>query len=222
MRFNAAIFTALTVISIGVQAAPAPQETTPALESVITTSISIPISTDSPTTVPLTPVPSPSVSSTSVDVQKPTGKIEPPPAPKPVVKEPEYELVCKDVAFFHNWDIYWADLPSGPTNGTCIYDCAKDLVKDKEADATVAFDGFCYPKSLEHVQAYDFFKNKGRDLAIEGCCEDLKEDNKHKKCYPEKLLDCCYDRKICVKVLKKPKCDSCHKKDDKKEEEKKY
>lgn len=114
MRFNAAIFTALTVISIGVQAAPAPQETTPALESVITTSISIPISTDSPTTVPLTPVPSPSVSSTSVDVQKPTGKIEPPPAPKPVVKEPEYELVCKDVAFFHNWDIYWADVSRFP------------------------------------------------------------------------------------------------------------
>jgi hypothetical protein len=32
------------------------------------------------------------------------------------------------------------------------------------------------------MQVDDFFKSKGRDLAIEGCCEDLEKDNKDKKC----------------------------------------
>lgn len=45
-------------------------------------------------------------SSTSVAPLKPTEKVE----HKPEPKEPEYELVCKDVAFFHGWDIYWADV----------------------------------------------------------------------------------------------------------------
>jgi hypothetical protein len=36
---------------------------------------------------------------------------------------------------------------------------------------------------------------------------------------PEKMLKCCYDKHICVKVPKKPKCDSCHKKDDDKKDE---
>lgn len=153
MRFSTAFVAALTVVSIGVQAAPAPQETSLPPQSLISTSLSVPVSTDSPITVPSTPVPSPTFSSTSVEALKPTGKIEDKHEHKPVVKEPEYELVCKDVAFFHNWDIYWADvshvpcwpetvtltnpglrlqLPSGRTNGTCIYDCAKDLVKDKK------------------------------------------------------------------------------------------
>lgn len=38
---------------------------------------------------------------------------------------------------------------------------------------------------------------------------------------PEKMLKCCYDKHVCVKVPKKPKCDTCHKKDDKKDDHKK-
>lgn len=48
--------------------------------------------------------------SSSVAPHKPTEKVEHKPEHKPVVKEPEYELICKDVAFFHDWDIHWADV----------------------------------------------------------------------------------------------------------------
>jgi hypothetical protein len=51
-------------------------------------------------------------SSTSLAPHKPSEKVEHKPEPKPEhpTKEPEYELICKDVAFFHGWDIYWADV----------------------------------------------------------------------------------------------------------------
>ena len=48
--------------------------------------------------------------SSSVAPSKPSEKVEHKPEYKPEHKEPEYELICKDVAFFHDWDIKWADV----------------------------------------------------------------------------------------------------------------
>ncbi|KAI5448751.1 hypothetical protein NCC49_000976 [Naganishia albida] len=195
MRFTSAIIAALAIASIGAAAAPTPD--------------------GHPTTSVDAHKPMPTE-------HKPAPEHKPKPEHKPEhPKEPEYELVCKDVAFFHDWDISWADLPSGPVDGKNIYECAEDLVKDEKADAIVSFEHKCYPKTLEHVKVEDFFKNKGRDTAIEGTCEELEKANKHEKCYPEKMLKCCYDKHVCVKVPKKPKCDTCHKKDDKKDDHKK-
>jgi hypothetical protein len=48
--------------------------------------------------------------SSSVAPSKPSEKVEHKSEYKPEHKEPEYELICKDVAFFHDWDIKWADV----------------------------------------------------------------------------------------------------------------
>ncbi|KAJ9103620.1 hypothetical protein QFC19_004195 [Naganishia cerealis] len=204
MRFTTAIVAAFTIASIGVQALPAPGE---------------------PTKADYKPV-------------KPT------PSSKP---EPEYEIVCKEFAFFHGWDITCGDLPCGPTEGKWIYDCAKDCLENKDCDATVSYNGYCYPKTLDNfkvraiavligrvlnradtvpsdaAQIENLVKKEGRDLAIEGCCEELEDNYKKTKCYPDGFLDCCYDKKICTKVYKKkeePKKEEPKKEEPKKEEKK--
>jgi outer membrane biosynthesis protein TonB len=89
MRFTSAIIAALAIASIGVSAAPTPDGH---VSSSVDTHKPAPTSEHKPAPTP-------------------EHKEEHKPAPKPEhPKEPEYELVCKDVAFFHDWDIYWADV----------------------------------------------------------------------------------------------------------------
>jgi hypothetical protein len=80
MRFSTALVAAFAIASLGTQAAPTPDGAT----------------------------------SSSVAPSKPSEKVEHKPEYKPEYKpehkEPEYELICKDVAFFHDWDIKWADV----------------------------------------------------------------------------------------------------------------
>jgi hypothetical protein len=199
MRFTTAIVAAFAIASIGVQALPAPNEPTkPAYTSTVT--------------------PSPTH---KYEHAKPSDKYEPEPYKPEDDKEhePEYEIVCKKFAFFHNWDITCGDLTCGPTEGKYIYDCAKDCLENEDCDATVSFEGYCYPKTLDYFQVSNLVKSKGRDLAIEGCCEDLTENYKKTKCYPDGFLDCCYDKEICTKVYKEK--DDYKKEEPKKEEPKK-
>ncbi|KAJ9099327.1 hypothetical protein QFC21_004208 [Naganishia friedmannii] len=183
MRFTTAILAALAIASIGVQALPSPEEPTrPAYQS------SFPSSSSTDTYEPTKP-----------SLPEPTDKPTPQP-PKP--DEPEYETVCKKFAFFHNWDYDCGDLPCGPTKAKYIYDCAEDCLQNENCDATVSFEGSCYPKTLDSFQSSKLGKKEGRDLAIQGCCEDLQANYNKTKCYPDGFLDCCYDKVICTKVYK--------------------
>ncbi|KAJ9111027.1 hypothetical protein QFC22_006623 [Naganishia vaughanmartiniae] len=187
MRFTSAIFAALAIAFMGVQALPAPdQPTQPAYKS---------SAAPAPTYKP--------------EPYKPDNKTD----------HPDYDIVCKPFAFFHNWDIDCGDLACGPTKGEWVYDCAKDCLENEDCDATVSYDGCCYPKTLDYFQVSNLKKSDGRDLAIEGCCKDLEENYKKTKCYPDGFLDCCYDKEICTKVYKKGKEP---KKEEPKKEEKKW
>ncbi|KAJ9119374.1 hypothetical protein QFC24_005845 [Naganishia onofrii] len=229
MRFTTAIVAAFAIASFGVQALPAPNEPT---KSAYSSSLA------------------PSATH-KYEHAKPSDKYEPEPYKPEDDKEhePEYDIVCKKFAFFHNWDITCGDLTCGPTEGKYIYDCAKDCLENEDCDATVSFEGYCYPKTLDYFQASNLVKSKGRDLAIEGCCEDLTENYKKTKCCkfatclvmvhlagarthlpiacvclptridPDGFLDCCYDKEICTKVYKEK--DDYKKEEPKKEEPKK-
>jgi hypothetical protein len=96
MLFTNVIVAALAIVSIGVRALPSPEEPTrPAYQSS-------------------------SLSPSSTDKYEPSKPSQPEPTqtynPKPNKPddgkndEPEYEVVCKKFAFFHNWDIDCGDV----------------------------------------------------------------------------------------------------------------
>ncbi|GHJ88163.1 hypothetical protein NliqN6_4565 [Naganishia liquefaciens] len=87
------------------------------------------------------------------------------------------------------------------TKGKYIYDCAEACLDDKACDATVSYNGTCYPKTLNGAPVEKFVKKEGRDLAIEGSCADLHGKYASTKCYPDKFLDCCYDKEFCTKLV---------------------
>ncbi|KAJ9102921.1 hypothetical protein QFC20_004887 [Naganishia adeliensis] len=150
MRFTAAIISASALASIGVQSAPSPQE-----------------------------VSAEKWGGQSLPEPARTCKCEPPKTPTPRPPSPPPQRKCVDYCVFYNWDL--SQNTGGPTQPKDLDGCAKDSANfHPDSDAAVFYNGFCYIKNTKDVTSQNFYYSHGRQLIIQGKCEDLKKNYKCK------------------------------------------
>ncbi|KAJ9097139.1 hypothetical protein QFC21_004808 [Naganishia friedmannii] len=107
---------------------------------------------------------------------------------------------CKYYCIFEHWDCDYGNV-AGITQQQ-PNDCTQDCVSNDKCKCTVSNGGFCYPKDNGNAFHWNYNRNWGSKLAIEGRCQKLKDDcdketNPNKKKYPSEMFPGCYETKVC-------------------------